>query len=364
MRSPLVRKLRLITGLILFAYVCSHLINLALGLWSLEIMDAVRPVFMKPWQNKVGVVVLFGSLAVHMVLGIVALYQRGTLRMSSFDTLQLAMSLVLPPLMVLHVLGTWVASMMVDFGATYTWLMVLYWKLNPWAGLRQVLVVVVAWIHGCMGVYYWVRLHRWWPRWRGALYPLVFLVPVAALLGFVEAGKEALVLVEDPDWMAGVYADNAALDDATTAALYRMQSLFISGYLLALCGVLVARWWRLRLVARRDRVQVTYVDGATVESTFGLSLLEISRAEDVSHTSICGGKGRCGTCRVRVIEGLDFLPEPNAIEAGTLRRMGAAPDVRLACQSIPHGSPLTLERIVSVDATAETAFDDPAGVEA
>ena len=360
MRTPLVRKLRLISGLILFAYVCSHLINLALGLWSLEMMEGARPAFQAPWQSRIGVVALFGSLAVHMMLGMVALYHRGTLRMSSFDATQLVMALVLPPLVVIHILGTRVAFTLFEFEATYNWLMLLYWKFSPWAGMRQVLVVMVAWIHGCMGVYYWVRLYRWWPRWRGLLYPLALAVPVAALLGFVEGGKEALTLAEDPRWLANV----AAFDPANLAELYRLQDLFLGGYALLVGGVLCARWLRLRRAANAAVVRVKYLHGGTVEARLGLSLLEISRSEDVSHTSICGGKGRCGTCRVRVLDGLDLLSPPSAIETATLTRLKAEPNVRLACQAIPAASPVTLERIVPIDATAETAFDESANAEA
>jgi ferredoxin len=45
----------------------------------------------------------------------------------------------------------------------------------------------------------------------------------------------------------------------------------------------------------------------------------------------CRG-GDCGTCRVEVLAGADRLSPPSADEAETLRRLGAAPEDRLACQ--------------------------------
>ena len=157
MNTILTRRIRLVTGLVLLAYVTSHLANLSLGLLSLETMDAARSFFLVPWQSPLGLALLYGSLVGHMLLGLVALYARRTLRMSPFDAMQLIMALLLPPLLVLHVLGTRGVSQMVDFGPSYAWLMVIYWKWQPWSGLRQVLVVVVAWIHGCMGFYYWAH---------------------------------------------------------------------------------------------------------------------------------------------------------------------------------------------------------------
>ena len=70
MNTTLTRRIRLVSGLVLLAYVTSHLANLALGLASLETMDAARPLFMAIWQNPLGLLVLYGSLIEHMLLGL------------------------------------------------------------------------------------------------------------------------------------------------------------------------------------------------------------------------------------------------------------------------------------------------------
>jgi adenylate cyclase len=56
----------------------------------------------------------------------------------------------------------------------------------------------------------------------------------------------------------------------------------------------------------------------------------------VPHASVCGGRGRCSTCRVRV-GGPDraLLPAPSAEEQKVLARVGAPESVRLACQLRP-----------------------------
>ena len=53
------------------------------------------------------------------------------------------------------------------------------------------------------------------------------------------------------------------------------------------------------------------------------------------HVSVCGGKGRCTTCRVKIISGLDNVNEPNSHEASIIKRLGFENDVRLACQLKP-----------------------------
>ena len=55
----------------------------------------------------------------------------------------------------------------------------------------------------------------------------------------------------------------------------------------------------------------------------------------IAHASVCGGRGRCSTCRVRVLAGAKSLPAPQAAEARVLARVGAAANVRLACQLRP-----------------------------
>jgi adenylate cyclase len=66
-------------------------------------------------------------------------------------------------------------------------------------------------------------------------------------------------------------------------------------------------------------------------------VLEASRFAGIPHASVCGGRGRCSTCRVRVSADPAALPPPSAQESRVLQRVGAAPNVRLACQLRPTG---------------------------
>ena len=351
-----IRTIRIVTGLVIYAYVTTHLLNLSLGLVSLEQMEFWRPVFMAPWQSLLGSVVMYGSLLTHMCLGFVALYHRRTLRMSSFDTIQLVLALILPPLVVIHVLGTRVVSSMVDFQPTYSWILMIYWKWTPVAGLRQVGVVLAAWIHGCMGLYYWMRLKTWWPRASMFIYPLAFIVPVLALLGFVEAGKDILQLAQDPQWLASLRSSAASIDKQTVAELYRLENILLVTYALILMAVLSARWIRLlrtRSVESKSTTTMSYTNGPTVTSKSGFSILEISRRSTISHASVCGGRGRCATCRVRIIEGAEHLSPAQADELKLLEKVGAAADVRLACQAIAMAGSVTVQRLLPAPGDAQ-----------
>jgi adenylate cyclase len=69
----------------------------------------------------------------------------------------------------------------------------------------------------------------------------------------------------------------------------------------------------------------------------GTTILDASRAAGIPHASVCGGRGRCSTCRVRVTKGAEHLPPPSEEESRVLERVRAGPGVRLACQSRPRG---------------------------
>jgi adenylate cyclase len=83
-------------------------------------------------------------------------------------------------------------------------------------------------------------------------------------------------------------------------------------------------------------VRAVYGAERTVVVPAGPSLLENSRGAGIPHASVCGGRGRCSTCRTR-IGGPDRarLPPPHPQEARVLARINAPPNVRLACQVHP-----------------------------
>src|SRR6185369_1431468 len=106
----MIRRVRLVTGLVLFAYVTTHLANHALGLVSLAAMDSGRVWFLLLWRNPVGTAALYGSMLVHFGLALWALYLRRSLRMPVLEGLQLALGLSILPLLSIHVVGTRLGS--------------------------------------------------------------------------------------------------------------------------------------------------------------------------------------------------------------------------------------------------------------
>lgn len=70
----------------------------------------------------------------------------------------------------------------------------------------------------------------------------------------------------------------------------------------------------------------------------GATVLESLRIAGIPHPSVCGGRGRCSTCRVRVEDGGRLLAEPDENERRVLARFGLPGEVRLACQIRPDAN--------------------------
>jgi adenylate cyclase len=324
--SPVrLREVRLVSGLVLAAFLVMHFGNHALGLISVPAMEAGRYWFNVLWRNPAGTVLLYGSLLLHFVLALQALYRRRTLRMPLREAAQLALGLAIPFLIIPHVTGTRIELTITGREPEYPEVVHGLWVASPGSGVRQAIALVAAWVHGCLGIYFWLRPKPWFARFGVLLYTAALLIPVLALLGFVQAGR---VIAAWPQQFAQVAppSHSEVLADIRTGLYLAFGGLI--GAALAGRAFRISRNWSKRL-------RITYPGGRSVTVPMGFSILEASRTAGISHASVCGGRGRCSTCRVRLVEGLEGQPPPTAQERATLARIKAGPDVRLGCQFRP-----------------------------
>ena len=89
---------------------------------------------------------------------------------------------------------------------------------------------------------------------------------------------------------------------------------FVLGFLALLACVLGMRLARAKWESWRGMVRMTYDDGQSIQFPPGRTILEASRAADIPHASVCGGRGRCSTCRVRITRGAENLSPASAEE--------------------------------------------------
>ena len=332
----MIGRLRLWSGYVLFAYVVTHLLNHSLGLISLRVLEAGRTWFAFVWSNPVGQTVFYGALFGHFFLALWSLYRRRALKLSRWEWAQWILGVAIVPLGVIHVVGTRLAETLYDVQSGYLWVLGSLYASN-WPGiLRQFSLPLVVWVHGCIGLHFALRLKPWYRDWLPYLYALALLLPAASLAGTAVALRDVAELAQRPGFLQMLFERANAPTSEQIANLYVISSVLEYGALALLVAVFAARPLRDLWERRAGVVRLDYGERRSVSQPAGLTILEMSRLAGIPHASVCGGRGRCSTCRVRITgEDRARLPPASPEEAKVLARVGAPANVRLACQLHP-----------------------------
>lgn len=348
LRGGHVQRLRLAAGLVLFAFVTTHLFNHALGLVSLDAMQTMQTWRIGYTRSTLGTIILGGAFLTHVSLALIKQAGRSTLRMPAWEAFQIASGLAIPILLFDHVTMTRLGDQMFGWNDSYRFALGELW---PAYAVWQTALVLVVWTHICIGLHFWLRLAPWYARLAPMILAAAVLLPALALAGFTVAGRQVSATLATPEAMAQMrlvaHWPDAQAQTVLAAAEMAAVSIFLA-IVAAVAGLHLARD-----IARNwtERVAIQYAGGPLVHGPVGATLLEISRLRRVPHASVCGGRARCSTCRVRIDSGLEQLPSPRFAEAVTLGSIGAPPDVRLACQTRPETA-LTVTRLVAPAAVA------------
>jgi adenylate cyclase len=335
----MIRRLRLASGLVILAYVTMHLANHAAGLVSLAAMERVLFWVGGLWSSLPMQLLLYGSFLVHYLLALFALWERRTLRLQASELLQFVLGFAIPLLLLRHVVGTRLAGDL--FGTDtrhYTYLLWIFFVHEPIDGVEQMLVLVIAWAHAMLGLHFWLKVRPWYARVQSPALVFAVLFPILSLLGVIEAGRHVAALAAEPGWAAAAFAAMKVPTPEEARVLGLIIKFGTWFFLAVVVLVLVARLLRRLWQRRRGLVRIGYSDGRFVEVTPGTSVLEASRLAGIPHASICGGRGRCSTCRVRVRATPASIAPPGDSELRVLRRIRATPNVRLACMLRPTGA--------------------------
>ncbi|MBY2926394.1 adenylate/guanylate cyclase domain-containing protein [Rhizobium leguminosarum] len=334
-----IRRARLGSGLVIFIFVLLHLSNHAIGLISVAAADKAAHLFLAIWRNPLGTAIFYSSVLIHIALVLRAIYMRRSLVMPKGEMAQIVLGLMIPLLLMDHVIGTRIAHEFYGYIDDYETVVGMLWIKNPANGLRQALAVVAVWIHGCIGIHFWLRYRSRYPDFAPLLLAIAILVPVLSLLGFVEMGRT----LADPSYQQSMtvsaYKEGINTRYASNPQVHREVAMIRAGlygaFSASLLIVVIARA-RRKLKERLDQVAVNYPGGEVIRVPRGFSVLEASRLGGLPHYAVCGGKGQCSTCRVQILGDYDSLPIPDKMEQTTLKRINAGPDVRLACQLRPN----------------------------
>src|SRR5205814_142765 len=330
-----VRQVRLVSGVVLFAYLVSHFINHHTGNFPMESLSAGIYGHTRFCQSPPIVIVFYASCVTHAARGIWALYQRQQFRWKAIEPLQLVLGLSIPALIITHIVGVRLGQTLFGHEKLYPQVFFAYWIVWPLKAWLMYAVITVAWVHGCIGLHFWLRMKAFYRIAASFLLAVAVLVPTLAMLGLYQGGRN-VVDNDSVEWRAENLAPDKVGTSAEQAVLSKIEDYFLIGYLGLLVLVLLAKGARAIHERRGGMIALSYGNGRTIKVPKGLSVLEASLRYNVPHASVCGGRARCSTCRIRVIGDCTALPEPSQREAFVLGRVGTSdPSIRLACQLRP-----------------------------
>src|SRR5262249_43859422 len=178
-----------------------------------------------------------------------------------------------------------------DYGREFGYGPILYkfWVVSPGFALpRQLLLLLVVWIHGCIGLRAWLRTKAAYYRVTGVLASLATLVPVLAILGGVNAGLDLRdAALRDPAYAASFApppGSEGALEAASAVRIADGITVLYLGLVMGTFGLRAARDWHAQ---RFHAVRITYPGSRVVSVPLGFSVLEASRWAGLPHASVC-----------------------------------------------------------------------------
>ena len=119
---------------------------------------------------------LLAAFLTHIALALYKISRRLTWKLPFWEAAQIATGLAIPLFLITHVVYNRGAASLAGTDDTYA-----YELANIWPGLawEHSLLLLVVWVHGCIGMHYWLSLARWYARVRPVLFALAVALPVA-----------------------------------------------------------------------------------------------------------------------------------------------------------------------------------------
>ena len=122
------------------------------------------------WQGVAGTAALYFALSTHYLLGLWAFYERRHFGWTRPEVVQVVLGLTIPLLLMNHLFVTRISLAVYGTEKGYAQELYSFWVAAPRLGVLQVSVLIVAWIHGCIGMYQWLRLKPMFSRWMPYLF--------------------------------------------------------------------------------------------------------------------------------------------------------------------------------------------------
>ena len=370
--STIIRKIRIISGSILFAYVIMHLLNHSINIFSIDLADAVRSSYFHPvWQNPVGLVLLYGSFVAHMILGFSSILTRKSFKMKAKDWIQIIFPVLALLFLLQHIAASFAITKIFGGEESYSLLFAVMNTDSPSeiiiGAILFSLMTIFIWVHGVIGLDAYLKqqaVHHnrfgFYLRFPSLFRFIYWVVPIGAVRGWLSGLRNMSFIAQIQSFELDMPIPNYLgsiifkfVPQEAFPVLLQIEPIVMKYYPIFVLFVILVCIFNVIRARFFGRIIVSYPGGETVSIPKGTSVLEASRKGKIPHQSVCGGRGRCTTCRVKVTANEATLTSPSAHEIKAIERVGLDDNVRLACQLRPT-SDMSVQPLLNPENTLET----------
>ena len=350
-----IRRVRVYSGMIIFAYVSVHLLNHSLGLISISAMDSFNRYVSAVIKTTLGTTILYSAFLGHIICGFISLFKRRSFKLPARDWAQIIFGILLPWVLLVHVIANGYSTRVENLNSSYALLVLATWIFDTKYILLYNVMLVAAWIHGVIGLTGVIRYFAFFQDNKTALIVFFWLVPILSMIGYISAGKEMAFNVSQDTAVVQKILENANFTDELGYAITNRSNFILNNYPLVMISLLAVLIGLYKLRKNKNIITIKYPHNREIRISKGTTILDASRENGIHHVSTCGGKGRCSTCRVRILSDLSSLPERNQIETDIATKLSLKRDVRLACQLRPTEH-IEIRQLVSTDNLSITSL--------
>jgi adenylate cyclase len=244
----LLRRFQFISGVVLLIYLFLHMVNHALGIWSLDLAGHGLVLALRLWHSMPGTVLLYGATLMHFSLALRTIYGRRHWALPLPEWVRLWAGLSLPVLLIRHAVSTRLAASLYGFEPNYERI-VISLITSGTQGL-QLALLAPGWLHGCLGLWFRMRHHAMARRAKPVLVVLLVGLPLLSAAGFMRMKQAVLALNA-----GALHADTKLVAHQVALDTWRHDILML--YLSLLISALVAgqlrNWLERRQLRRANR---------------------------------------------------------------------------------------------------------------
>ena len=350
-----VTKLKLWTGMFLMFYCVTHHMNHSLGIFGLTVVDYAREYFLLFWRNPVISFFLLFTLVIHIIFSLLRVIKMASFKgFQSHEWFQLITGILTVPLLAIHITTTGIAHRFYGVEDTYT-----FWT-SPGLDYFEIFffnfIMLFIWLHGYIGIKFWMKVNSNYQKYLRQADIFFLIIPLLSIVGQISIFRESdLKGFFDTEYKEKIliYSNPENID--LNVLLENTIIYFVLPYLLSIMVLFGYRFYYFKIKRQNNSIKVSYPDGGVSNIFPGMNILDASLEAGIPHAHVCGGRGRCSTCRIKIDQDLTQLEPPRQNERRILRSIGAPENIRLACQAYPKID-LNVSPLLSADANFQESY--------